>query len=226
MVHLSLIPSLPPLSTAFAAVISTMPATPPPSPPALAVPFSGDEISAASISSSQHFQQAARFQDRLQRLRHSPELRRVPSTSTIPSNNLPPPPPPPPPPVPVTFNGRQYNNLPPHLATALARMSLEPSSGPFPSVILSNNNPPPPSAPPLLPTPQPLRQQNAQLLPVSTMSFFPSIIDLLNIMCRLLPPPPLLFLLVLALALALALILAPSLPLALLLPPLLSRCPF
>ena len=227
MVHHSLIPSLPSLFAAFAAVISTMPATPPPTPPpaSVAVPFSGDGIPAASSSSSQHFQQAARFQERLQRHRGSPELRRVPSTPTSLSNNFLPPPPPPP--VPVTFNGRHYNHLPPHIATALAAMSLQPSSGPLPSAAIHSNNPPPPfSAPP----PQPQRQHNAQLLPVSITSFFPPIIGLLNNIYRLLPPLLLLFLLLLALALALALLLALSLflslPLLLLLPPPLSRCMF
>ena len=172
MVHLSLIPSLPPFSTAFAAVISTMPATPPSSPPpaSVAVPFPEDDIPAASSSSSQHFQQAARLQERLQRHRGSPELRRVPSTFTSLSNNSLPPPPPPP--VPVTFNGRDYNHLPPHIATALAAMSIQPSSAPLPPASHSNNNPPP-FAPSFWPTPQHQRQNNAQLLPVSIMSFSP-----------------------------------------------------
>ena len=227
MVHHSLIPSLPSLFAAFAAVISTMPATPPPTPPptSVAVPFSGDGIPAASSSSSQHYQQAARLQERLQRHRGSPELRRVPSTPTSLSNDFLPPPPPPP--VPVTFNGREYNNLPPHIATALARMSLEPSSGPLPSLNHSNANPPPLSAPPLWPTPQLQTLHNARLLPVCIVSFS-TLIDLLNIICRLLPPPLLLLLLLLALdlALLLALSLFPSLPLPLFLPPLLNRCRF
>ena len=172
MVHHSLIPSLPSLFAAFAAVLSTMPATPPPtSPPAsVAVPCSGDGIPAASSSSSQHYQQAACFQEHLQRHRGSPELCRVPSTLTSLSNNSLPPPPPPT--VPVTFNGRDYNHLPPHIATALAVMSIQPSSGPLPSLVNLNNNPSPSFAPPFPPTPQCQRQYNAQLLPVSVT--FPS----------------------------------------------------
>ena len=63
----------------------------------------------------------------------------------------------------------------------------------------------------------------AQLLPVSILFYFP-VIYLLNIICRLLPPPLLLFLLLLDpdLALLLALSLFPSLPLPLFLPPLLN----
>jgi hypothetical protein len=67
-----------------------MPSTPPPPPfPPVASP----------PTSPQLHQQAVRRQERLQRLMGSPELRRVPSASTIP---MPPPPLPPSPPRPVS----------------------------------------------------------------------------------------------------------------------------
>ena len=121
-----------------------MPATPPPPPPpppAAVFPLAGE-----SSSSSQLFQQAARHQECLERYRLSPELRRTPSLSVAPSINFPPPllpphlsagvaamslgplpgpsasmylsnnMPTPPPSAPVTFNGRQFTNLPSHLA--------------------------------------------------------------------------------------------------------------
>jgi hypothetical protein len=85
-----------------------MPSTPPPPPfPPVASP----------PTSPQLHQEAVRRQERLQRLMGSPELRRVPSASTIP---MPPPPLPPSPPrpvsAPVTFNGQSFNHLPAHLA--------------------------------------------------------------------------------------------------------------
>jgi hypothetical protein len=81
-----------------------MPSTPPPPafPPATSPP-----------TSPQLHQQAVRRQERQQRLMASPELRRIPSASTIP---MPPPPLPPSPPrpasVPVTFNGQSFAHLP------------------------------------------------------------------------------------------------------------------
>ena len=145
-----------------------MPATPPPSRPA-ALPFAGDDIPTCSSSDSRHFQQAARHSHRLEHYRGSPELRRVPSTSAFLLDDIPPPPPPP---VPVTFNGQQFNNLPSHIAAAVAALSLETSSEPSTSAHFPNNIPTPPaSAAPLAPTSRPLRSHagNAQLLPVSVM---------------------------------------------------------
>ena len=107
-----------------------MPATPPPPPPAAAFSFAGDDNSSlSSASSPQLFQQAARHQERLERYRGSPELRRTPSPSVAPSTNFPPP------------------SLPPHVSAAVAAMSLGPPPGPLASTYLSNNIPtPPPSA--------------------------------------------------------------------------------
>jgi hypothetical protein len=96
-----------------------MPATsPPPSPPPPLPPTS-------SLSSSQLHQQAIRHQERLQHDRRSPELRRIPSSSTTLSTVFPPPLQHPIP-ASVSFNGNSYNNLP---SDIVARMrNLEPFS--------------------------------------------------------------------------------------------------
>lgn len=88
-----------------------MPATPPPS-------------SASPPTSSQLYQQAIRSQNRLQRDGGSPELRRVPSTSTAFPTVFPPPLPPQSISTPITFNGQLFNHLP---ADIVARMrNLQP----------------------------------------------------------------------------------------------------
>ena len=92
----------------------TMPASPPPpSPPPPPPP------AASPPTSPQLYQQAVRHQERLQRGRASPELRRIPSTSATLSSAFAPPPPP----SSVTFNGQSYNNLPAHIVAALRNLS-------------------------------------------------------------------------------------------------------
>ena len=91
-----------------------MPATsPPPSPPPPPPP------AASPPTSPQLYQQAVRHQERLQRDRASPKLRRIPSTSATLSSAFAPPSLP----SSVTFNGQFYNNLPAHIATALRNLS-------------------------------------------------------------------------------------------------------
>ena len=91
-----------------------MPATPPPSPPP------PDD----SLSSFQLHQEAMRHQERLHRDTRSPELRRIPSTSTMQSTVVSPPRPP----VltSVTFRGQTFNHLPSDLTDRMR--NLEPFS--------------------------------------------------------------------------------------------------
>ncbi len=89
-----------------------MPATPLPPPPPSPPP------AASPPTSPQLYQQAVRHQERLQRGRTSPELRRIPSTSATLSSAFAPPPPP----SSVTFNGQSYNNLPAHIVAALRNL--------------------------------------------------------------------------------------------------------
>src|SRR6266849_3154919 len=94
-----------------------MPATPPPpSPPPASPP-----------TSPQLHQQAIRNQERLQRDGGSPELRRVPSTSTTLSTIFPPLLSPPRPiSAPVNFNGQSFSHLPPHIAAGLRNLQQLP----------------------------------------------------------------------------------------------------
>jgi hypothetical protein len=92
-----------------------MPATPPPPPPPVSPP-----------TSPQLYQQAVRNQERLQRNRSSPELRRVPSASTALSAIFPPPLPPPQPSV--TFNGQSFNHLPSNIVAGIRNLQ------PFPTL--------------------------------------------------------------------------------------------
>ena len=86
-----------------------------------------------SSSSSHHLhQQTIRHQERLQRDLGSPELRRVPSTSTL----LPPPLPPLS--TPVTFNGQSFSHLPSHIVASMRNLQPFPTS----SRTWHNANPP------------------------------------------------------------------------------------
>jgi hypothetical protein len=95
--------------------------TPPPSPPP----------SAAFLAFQLHHQ-AVRQRERLQRDRLSPELRRVPSASTLLSTVFPPPPPRPVS-APVPFNGQSFNHLPPDIVAGLRNLE------PFPTVRTRRN---------------------------------------------------------------------------------------
>ena len=111
---------LSPLSS-FIAAAFLMPATPPPSPPPPSSAFQSFEL----------HQQAIRQQERLQRDRQSPELRRVPSASTTHSTVFPPPPPPIS--APVTFNGQSFSNLPPNIVARMRDLQ------PFPTLRRQRN---------------------------------------------------------------------------------------
>ena len=146
-VHLSLIPSPPPFPTASTAVISIMPATPPSSPPSpvAAFSFAGDHVSVATPPSPARHQKRIQRHRSSPELRTvssaapptdfppSPSLQPHisaavaamsldplpgPLASTYLPDNIPTPPPSAAQ-TPVTFNGRTFYNLPPHLAAAV-----------------------------------------------------------------------------------------------------------
>ena len=136
-----------------------MPAAPPPS-PIQNPPFSGDGISAAPVTpptSPQLHQEAARLEERLRRVMGSPDQRRTPAAgpSTLPA------PAPQAAPAPLTFNGRSYTHLPPHLAAMMANVVAFPEPtrrrrlAPPPPFLLPPPPPPPPPSPFLPPPPHP-----------------------------------------------------------------------
>jgi len=119
------IPPLLYIAAAAAAATPIMPTTPPPPSPPPPPPVNSPP------TSPQLYQQAMRHQECLQRDRVSPELRRIPSTtSTALSNALPPPSLPSPShvPAPVTFNGQTFNHLPAHIMAAMRNLQPLPSS--------------------------------------------------------------------------------------------------
>ena len=152
-VHLSLIPSPPPFSTASTAVISIMPATPPPPPhPVAAFSFAGDHVSAVTSSSPARHREHIQHRRSSPELRRvssaapstnfppSPSLQPHisaavaamsldplpgPLASTYLPNNFPTPSPSAAQ-TPVTFNGRTFNHLPPHLAAAVQVANQQP----------------------------------------------------------------------------------------------------
>ena len=122
--------SPPPLSFPFHAPTFLMPATPPPSPPP------HDE----SFSSFQLHQEAMRHQEHLHRDTRSPELRRIPSSSTMQSTIISPPRPSVS--TSVSFHRQTFHHLPSDLTDRMRNLEPFPiarrNAGPSTSIWQSN----------------------------------------------------------------------------------------